>query len=305
MLILHVGAPRTGSTVLQKNIFKESENTTIISKNPFEGGVPEQTNQKGATSYNPNSLISLSENCIPKKTSNNPYIFSRILALTQSIALAKTQQQKDYQKALELKLNEVIEQCIHSSPTKDILISSERLLNTTGSVMCNSDIGKTETEFNIFTLVKSIKNKTRPLITICLRDPIPHLRSRYFRNKALRENAMLRPLTPSEYIKKQATLERKYPFSSSIAASMHAKLITELQKHCFVKAFGFQDLINSHHVLELIGLHESKQVRFKDFQKENATPIKTRDVIDTEESIVAALKETGLHAEIANCKLFD
>ena len=305
MLIIHVGAPRTGSTVLQKNIFKESENTTIISKNPFEGGVPEQTNQKGTTSYNPKSFLSTEEKLVPKKNSNNAYIFSRILALTQSTAFANTLGQIELQQILESKLNAAIEQCINSSPTKEILISSERLLNTTGSVLCNSNVGKSETEFNIFTLVKSIKNRTRPLITICLRDPIPHLMSRYFRNKALRENANLRPLTPSEYIKKQAKLEKRYPFSSSISASMHTKLIAELQKHCFVKAYGFQDLINSNHVLELIGLQETKQVRFKDFQKENAALIGTKNNIDTEEDIITALKETGLYAEIADCKLFD
>lgn len=305
MLIIHIGAPRTGSTVLQRNIFRKSENTTIISKNPFEGGTPEHTNKKGTTSYNPNALISLEENLIPRKTGNNPHIFSEILALTQSCAFATTQGQIESQQILELKLNRVIEHCERRSPTEDILISSERLLNTTGSVMCNSDVGKTETEFNIFTLIKSIKSQTRPLITVCLRDPIPHLRSRYFRNKAFRANAQLRALSPSEYIKKQIKLERKYPYSSSIAASMHTKIITELQKYCFVKAYGFQELINSNHVLELVGLQETKQVRFKDFQKDNAAPISTRDVLDTDEEILAALKEAGLHAEIENCKIFD
>ena len=302
-LIIHIGAPRTGTTVIQKHALKLLKKNLCISKEPYTGGV--KTDLRHNSNYNLDQLISLNNLPPLRKGSSNSEALAILTSLVQATALASVND-RNYHKKLSLKLQSTIQSYINHSKDSNIVISLERLCDTAASLMGDSSHERKEREFNAITLLKAIKKTSAdPLISTFLRDPIPYLRSRYLRNLPMRKQAKLRQLTSNEYIQKQTVLETNHPGSSALTPAMHAEFIKQLQKHAFVKASGFQELLASDDVFSLMGIQGEDRYAFRDFPRENKLNFTKEQEQAIEIEITQALKQYGFYDRIMKAQMFE
>ena len=115
----------------------------------------------------------------------------------------------------------------------------------------------------------------------------------------------MRDLSPREYIQKQAILESNHPGTSALTHAMHAEFVRQLQKHAFVKAFGFKELLNSEDVFSLMGLQGEDKYAFRNFPQENKLPGTKEQEQRIETEIITALKQYGLYKQIKNAQMFE
>ena len=114
-----------------------------------------------------------------------------------------------------------------------------------------------------------------------------------------------RDLSPTEYIQKQSILETNHPGTSALTPAMHSEFIQQLQKHAFVKAFGFQELLTSDDVFSLIGLQGEDRHAFRDFPRENQLPFTKEQEQAIEAEITKALKQYGFYDRIMKAQMFE
>ena len=114
-----------------------------------------------------------------------------------------------------------------------------------------------------------------------------------------------RDLSPTEFIQKQSRLEINHPGTSALAPAMHSKFIKQLQKHAFVKAFGFQELLASDDIFSLMGLQGEEKYAFSDFPRENKLPFSKEQEQAIEIEITQALKQYGFYDLIMKAQMFE
>ena len=114
-----------------------------------------------------------------------------------------------------------------------------------------------------------------------------------------------RDLSPTEYIQKQSILESNNPGTSALTPAMHSVFIKQLQQHSFVKAFGFQELLDSDDVFSLMGLQGEDKYAFRDFPRENKLPFKKDQEQAIEIEITKALKQYGFYDRIMKVQMFE
>jgi DNA primase catalytic subunit len=295
-LIFHIGASRTGTTTLQKQLLTKSlKNTAAFSKSPYRPSCKTGAKSEERAS----SLI--------KDMSNDAKINEiKKEAIFEAFALASTKLSIDrnrntFQNCLRLSI-------LKASNTGKLttLISSERLSETVASVNGDSRHISTKEELPIYSACTSAKSlNITPLITLTLRHPIHYLRSKFIRTCLQRHQMKFRQINPREYIQKQSILENNHPGTSALTPAMHAEFIKQLQRHAFVKAFGFQELLASEDVFSLMGLQGEDKYAFRDFPRENKLPFtKEREqVIEVE--ITKALKQYGFYDRIMKAQIFE
>ena len=284
-IIFHIGSPRTGTTSLQKNILPKIKNNLLITKTPYKASIYESE--------------SLPKEISLKKRNTNSEILNIIS--TQARKAAFTKEEKGL-----TQLKETLQPLIKADNEKtSILVSSERLSMTLASLNCFSSLEKSDKEFLIFPILKSLWEVHPCRVVICLRDPIPHLKSNYMRNTVQRNYNKERFLKPFEYIQKQCTLELNHPGTSALTPAMHAEFVKQLQKHAFVKAFGFQELLASDDVFSLMGLQGEDKYAFRDFTRENKLPFTKEQEQAIEVEITKALKQYGFYDRIMKAQMFE
>ena len=121
----------------------------------------------------------------------------------------------------------------------------------------------------------------------------------------LRKMQNLRQITPNEYIQKQSFLESNNPGTSALTPAMHSVFIKQLQQHSFVKAFGFQELLDSDDVFSLMGLQGEDKYAFRDFPRENKLPFTKEQEQSIEIEITQALKQHGFYDRIMKAQMFE
>ena len=124
-------------------------------------------------------------------------------------------------------------------------------------------------------------------------------------NEGQREIKGLKPLTPSQYIHKQATLESNHPGTSALTQAMHKEFIKQLQQNAFVKAFGFQELLASDDAFSLMGLQGEDKYAFRDFPRENKLSATKEQEQKIEANIMQALKKYGFYDRIMKSQMFE
>ena len=87
--------------------------------------------------------------------------------------------------------------------------------------------------------------------------------------------------------------------------SEHAEFVKQLQKHAFVKAFGFQELLASDDVFSLMGLQGEDKYAFRDFPRENKLPFTKEQENAIEVEITQALKQYGFYDHIMKAQMFE
>ena len=295
-LIIHAGLPRTGTTTLQKSIFKLTNKTLVLSKDPYKAS--SNTNEKSifVNAHDPRESFYENE---AKQLYDEIFVCALKLSINRSRTEFKNRLEKATTKTLK----------ISEGSQKQILFSTERLVDTSTSLDGNSIKNpNSEVEFPIYPLCHftSALGILKPSITVCMRDPIKYLRSKYLRTVIHRRaQKTLRALSPDEYIKKQASLETNSPGTSALTPAMHAEFIKQLQQHAFVKAFGFQELIASDDVFSLMGLQGEDKYAFRDFPKENIFQSNKEQEQAIETEITQALKQYGFYDRIMKAQMFE
>ena len=223
--VIHIGAPRTGTTTLQKHIFMKARETYVICKEAFQAGVTNKTNL-GVSTFSIQDFLggTNKQEIILETKSNNKKLLDIILSLTQANACFNDQK-------LQTCLRDLLETIYLKSREQNVLISSERLIESSASLDGNSfHLKGSEQEFSIFTLLNNFPLKFTPQVVVCLREPVDYLVSKYFRTVIQRDRKNLRYLTPEEYISKQIILENSLAGSSALAPAIHSEFIKQLTK---------------------------------------------------------------------------
>ena len=243
---IHIGLPRTATTTIQKYLLPKAKNKLIFQKHAYlsSGKISDPPNSSSYSSVS--SLVEQLKAMEPPLEEPQRSNFVREVLLFISLQPVGWNQSEERTKKLETarKITISLLENAAKAHKKDILISTERLADTRSSFICYSTL-KEEKEFPAITLATAVKNYTdnASCIITCLRDPVPYLRSKYLRTFLQRRNMKgERDLSPTEFIQKQSILESSYPGTSALFPAIHSEFIRQLQKHSFVKAFGFREL---------------------------------------------------------------
>ena len=299
--ILHAGAPRTGTTVIQKHISRKCKNTLVLQKKAY-GAASIQVTENNYIEIRKdlsNSLKSIDPRSEPDRFANNFFLVPLIpLAAPLPIEGFKEIVAEAASKAL---------QSAEKHKLENILISTERCTDSFASLLGNSNHIKHDRHFSVYPLIKAINRgiDSTTLVTICLRNPINYIASKYKRTVAQRIATKNRFLSPLEYIQKQAYLETNYPGTSALTPAMHSEFIKQLQQHAFVKAFGFKELLASDDVFSLMGLQGEDKYAFRDFPRENKLPFTKNQEQAIEIEITKALKQYGFYDRIMKAQMFE
>ncbi|WP_226425080.1 hypothetical protein [Synechococcus sp. MU1617] len=307
--VIHIGAPRTGTTVIQKYLLPNSANYLVFQKEAYQAS---GTRKKGnpnpsAGGANPETLLNWLSTIDPRKEPTNFFnsliINSAILSTGSQIS---TLGENPYFKILKESIK-LIEEASNESG-KPAVISSERLCDTSASLVCRSSHIDSNQTFAYISACKAISESTRrqALVSVCLREPISYLRSKYLRT-FLQRQAMQgeRDLSPTEFTQKQITLESHCPGTSALTPAMHKEFIKQIQQHAFVKAFGFQELLASDDIFSLMGLQGEDKYAFRDFPRENKLPFTKEQEQGIENEITQALKQYGFYDRIMKAQMFE
>ncbi|WP_136987703.1 hypothetical protein [Synechococcus sp. UW69] len=300
--ILHIGTPRTGTTVIQKHLLPKCRRSFIVSKRAYSSSGNIRDNQKPLIGYTTKEEIrqSLQANK-PEEINSTKHFINNIM--TPLVQISRGERDKEVEHLICL----AVKQLIQVANNNNLLLSSERICDCSASLRGDSQHTQSDEEFLVHALsrVCTKANGQTPLISICFREAISYLRSKYIRTAILRHQGKLKKISPKEYIQKQATLESDHPGTSALTPAMHAEFIKQLQQHAFVKAFGFQELLASDDVFSLMGLPGEDKYAFRDFPRENKLPFTKEQEQAIEIEITEALKQYGFYDQIMKAQMFE
>ncbi len=298
-VITHIGTSRTATTTLQKSLFPEIKSNLLVTKKAYKSSIKQQSPGK-VISTRPDIKEHLT---YYSKNKDDIGGLARDLIFPLSILATKYSEQAP--DLFEYLVESIVLLLNHGRDYKNIFISSEMLSETGASISCRSS--NKQGPFPIFILGQAIKIATSepPLISLCLRDPIPHLVSKFNRCCLQRRQLNYRSITPSEYIEKQIHLESSQLNASSISTVLHKDFLNQLQRIGYIKSFGFQQLKSSQDVFSLIGLPCEKIVPFHHLPVENSSKHGIKDEFLIKSHIQDTLKELGYLTKVMDNKIFE
>lgn len=306
--IIHIGTPRTGTTVIQKFLLPKSKKYLVFQKKAYEmSGTTLDPQTPYVIGANPKDLINALETINPLQ---NPTTFFNLFIVTTAAYSCHDPTTNNNKKRFYPILEESIHKLWESSKKirQSIVMSSEKLCETAASFACYSNHSKYDWTFNYIPICDAIREacQEQALISVCLREPISYLRSKYLRTFLQRRSMRgERDLSPTEYIQKQCTLESNHQGTSALTPAMHSEFIKQLQQHAFVKAFGFQELLASEDTFSLMGLQGEEKYAFRDFPRENKLPFTKEQEQSIEVEIKKALKQYGFYDRIMRAQMFE
>ena len=183
-IIVHIGAPRTGTTVLQKSLFPLACRNIIYSKRAYASSVLITNRDNSTFVENQQKYSNLLKSCRDNIDNISPSTFTTELLVEPSIMASNPLSRGNDERLFSSICEAVgILQSHLSKTKKSILISSERLCDTSASLFSYSSHKWADQFMPWQTLCEAIKivSEASPQITICLRSPIPYLRSKYIR----------------------------------------------------------------------------------------------------------------------------
>ncbi len=310
-IILHIGLPRTGTTVLQKHIIVRSKTCFLITKEAYTSPLIQKNNSVGFQEPKI-SLGSLAEGIIDEKQyilheyDANKEVLDIILKVSGCLSAKPIKKRVESLNKLETSFAEFIEILSKRNNTKNILISSERFSMTSASLKGEREHRDDQDQsFPIYPLLKSVAEIKTPLILVCLRDPIEYLTSMYLWTVVHRKLNGMNAQSPIQYITNQIMLEIENPGTSILTTAMHANFLKELGKYGFVKAIGFKELINSTDVFSLLGLSSEVKYSYKNFPLENRLQFPKVEREQVVKQIKIALKNRDFLSRLQRNQLFE
>lgn len=298
-LIINIGAPRTGTTTIQAHALKLIKRNHAMAKRP--GTSDNFLTKNGKWKLSGKQIIDFTRSIT---TLDKRGLGHEISGAIRILAIASSPIRKS-EKYVPSELLKILISRMQKISSMSILIHDERLCDCGASLDGNST-HKVDTRFAIYPLLSVLTSlNIEPLITLCMRNPIPYLRSKYLRTFLIRKSKNLPIITPNTYIQKQSILETTCSGTSAIAPAMHTEFIKQLQKQAFVKAFGFQELLDSDDVFSLMGLQGEDKYAFRDFPRENKLPFTKEQEQAIETEITKALKQYGFYDRIMKAQMFE
>ena len=306
--IIHIGTPRTGTNVIQKSLLPRAEHHLVLQKEAYKlsgESLNEKSPYVAESSYERLAIQLNASNPI-----ENPTTFFNRFIVNPAAGASHNPLIDDLHKRYYPILLEAIRKTdiCGEKLNKNIVLSSEKLCETAASFACHSNHSKYDWLFNYIPICDAICEacKKQALISVCLREPISYLRSKYLRT-FLQRRAMRgeRDLSPTEYIQKQSILESNHPGTSALTPAMHNEFIKQLQRHAFVKAFGFKELLASDDVFSLMGLQGEDKYAFRNFPRENKLPFTKEQEQKVEVEITQALKQNDFYERIMMAQMFE
>ena len=132
-IIIHPGAPRTGTTVLQKHLFPKAKKTIIYSKRAYKSSGKTTDKEKAISKDNiaeSKKLIKLAETSID---SVSPEVFATEIIIKNSLMASNNERRGKENFALLCKAMKILGK-LSEEKQQNVLISSERLCDTTASL---------------------------------------------------------------------------------------------------------------------------------------------------------------------------
>ena len=265
VLYLHIGTSRTATTTLQQHVLSHLRGVSQFTKKPGQGMKISRAGGRNLLALLDRQAQFMSQ--LKTQEPSNVLMQIRFLAYNASIRSA-THKQKAY-KALIQYLDGFSK--VYSGP---VFISCEGLAESNsalnGEDSCYLDCPP------FVTLLRAIGELGRhePRIVACFRDPIPLLASRYARCLRQRAIKQMLHLNIKTYIQNQVTLDRHAPYLSALASAVHARYLQFLESECPVTAFGFQQLIRSKDIFDLM------RVPFQEKLSLESLPLENHSVLD-------------------------
>ena len=223
--IIHVGLPRTGTTVIQKHALPLCQNNYVITKTPFLSSAKNTFTGGAEVSLKRLKSEFEGKELFLKKGTNNKALLDMFIKMSGAIAINELKYKGFYKVMIDS-----ISSLMELSKPCGIFLSSERLIDNTASLDGNSrHLENEDKEFIIYPFLRCCKGVCIPQISICMRDPISYLSSRYIRTMVQRKRKGLIHLSTMKYIMKQATLENSNPGTSTLTHAMHTTFLKQLK----------------------------------------------------------------------------
>jgi len=310
VLFVHVGTPRTATTVLQKNLFPRSDRNLVLSKKPFANSCLTQDGGSGHFSLRLGDVDGYLKRVRKDLGAVDWSEFAMRLVLPMSVSLGCMPTSGVARRLLQSRFADVMElaDIAASKSGKGILLSSERLSDTSASLNGDSvhqdgnDTLLPSLSFGEF--ARSLSRFTLCFL-VCFREPISYLSSKYSRTCLQRSSRGLRHLLPREFIQKQCILERSSPGSSAIFVAAHSKYLKSMQQLGFVKAFGFKDLLESKNVFQTLGLSGERIISFESFASENLSNVSSEEKVLIASEIRLELERQSFLDYVLDSQLFE
>lgn len=292
-IVIHIGAPRTGTTTLQKHVFPLLKSTLCLQKEAYQSsGDIEKIHRNQPVECDIREQV---------RTPAGRNTILRDVFILSSVKLAVDSSRHQFREVIQKATGELV-----ALGHRTILISSERLSD--GSLSLEGDslpAPGMDITFGIHSLSAALRQAGfTPLISVCLRDPIPYLKSKYIRTAMQRHSRGRKSLRPRDFIEKQLFLEQNHPGTSALTPALHAEFIRQLQDNAFVKAFGFQQLLDSEDVFALMGLQGEERIAFRRFPRENRLVSDPNIEKTIEAEIRDTLKQSGFDQRLARAQMF-
>ncbi|MEA5472625.1 hypothetical protein VB716_00110 [Synechococcus sp. CCY9201] len=296
-ITLHIGAPRTGTTVLQKYIFPHIQNSSYCGKRPHHSALMHSWGLRDAGQF----FAGLPAGGMTQELREQALRY----ILTMSFHLA--QESPPREDAVRAFLSEAISRLVRVAVGGRVLLSTERLLDTAASLNGSHLVGPgRDVVFPVHPLAKACTAAGfTPRIVVCLREPVSYLASKYSRTYFQRTAGGLPAQSPREYIQSQSELESTLPGSSVLSVAEHTPFLKAMHALGFVKAVGFKELIGSDDVLGMLGLENEGKYSFQQFPVENDLGVNTAKKALIMEKIHSSLDQCGWLERVKNAQMYD
>ncbi len=298
-VVLHIGTSRTATTTLQKTLFPKAKSNLFVTKNPYKSSIKEAS--PGRVRSDRQQIQEYLGYYLIHSADYNGLARDLIFPLS----ILATKYKTDAPDLFDALVDSIRLLLYSTKKHKNIIISSEMLSETGASISCLSN--NSQGCFPLFTLAKAVESATLEpaMISVCFRDPLQHLVSKYQRCCIQRSMIKHRPLSANEYIQKQISLHRSCKNSSAISTVLHRQFLKELGSIAFVKSFGFEQLKKNNDVFQLIGAPSEEKIAFSSLPVENKFHEHPKIKKQISLEIKKALIEEDYLNEINNDKIFE
>ncbi|MDB5871016.1 MAG: hypothetical protein JWQ07_458 [Ramlibacter sp.] len=247
-IFIHAGAPRTGTTILQKAVFPNLRNVHYLGKNADNSFIPGE--------FKPHQMIM---DASKRYHAGDPQAMGSLrMVMPSLIMLLKAYSQDPATDGSKARMNiaRLAARCLEATANalgdKPVLYSDESLVESVSGLVANPRRGDDVPleQWHAMGFLESVS------LSIVLRDPLGFLRASYYKAMEFRHRRAVEPLSFDEYIVTQMEIYERKPSASRIFLCMHETVRRHFQALCpGAVVTHYRDLVESAHVVDsLLGL---------------------------------------------------
>ena len=181
--IIHIGAPRTGTTVIQKSLLPRAKCHLVFQKQAYKASGESLNTETPYVAQSNSEKLAVQLNAI--NPINDPTAYFNRFIVNPADGASHNPTVDDQRERYYPILVEAIRKLGKSGEkfNKTIMMSSEKLCETAASFACYSSHSKYGWNFSYIPICDAICEacQEQALISVCLREPISYLRSKYLR----------------------------------------------------------------------------------------------------------------------------